>query len=166
MSTCQYVNHMTRINTVELPFLPPFRGDAGKFTEDEFREIILFGLPNSWKKEMDKFDFDTFGKSVVELVEFCERMEVSDKTGRFGGKENLNEVSKKKVKFDKNKTKSHSSNGKQWCDYHETDTHSTKDCDVLKKLKASKFGTSGSSNPAKKQWKSKSEYSRTRLRRS
>jgi hypothetical protein len=165
MSTRQYVNHMTRINTAELPFLPPFRGDTGKFTDDEFREIILFGLPNSWKKEMDKFDFDPFGKSVVELVEFCERMEASDETGRHGGKENSNEVSKEKVKFDKNKTKSHSSNSKKWCDYHETDTHSTEDCDVLKKLKASKSGMSGSSNPAKKQWKSKSEYDKDKAKK-
>jgi hypothetical protein len=81
MSTLQYVNHMTRINTKELPNLPPFRGAAGKFTDDEFKEIILFGLPNSWKKEMDKFDFDPFLKSITELVEFCERMEASDKTG-------------------------------------------------------------------------------------
>jgi hypothetical protein len=167
MSTRQYVNHMTRINTVELPFLPPFRGDAGKFTDDKFREIILFGLPNGWKKEMDKFDFDPFGKSVVELVEFCECMEVSaDETGHYGGKENSNEVPRKRSSLTR-PTKSHSSNGKKWCDYHETDTHSTKDCDVLKKLKASKSGTSGSSNPAKKQWKSKSEYAKDkRLRRS
>ena len=166
MNTRQYVNHMTRINTKELPNLPPFRGQAGKFTDDEFKEIILFGLPNSWKKEMDKFDFDPFLKSITELVEFCERMEASDETGRNEkGKENSNEVSKKKVKFDKNKTKSHSSNGKKWCDYHETDTHSTKDCDVLKKLKASKSGTSGSSNPAKKQWKSKSEYAKDKAKK-
>jgi hypothetical protein len=160
------MNHMTRINTKELPNLPPFRGAAARFTDDEFKEIILFGLPNSWKKEMDNFNFDPFLKSITELVEFCECMEASDETGRNEkGKENSIEVSKKKVKFDKNKTKSHSSNGKKWCDYHETDTHSTKDCDVLKTLKVSKSGTSGSSNPAKKQWKSNSEYAKDKAKK-
>jgi hypothetical protein len=71
MSMCQYVNHMTHINMMELPFLPPFRGEAGRFTDNEFKEIILFGIRNSWKKEMDKFDFDPFLKTVIELVEFC-----------------------------------------------------------------------------------------------
>jgi phenylalanyl-tRNA synthetase alpha subunit len=35
----------------------------------------------------------------------------------------------------------------------------------LKKLKASKSGTSGSSNPAKKQWKSKSEYAKDKAKK-
>jgi hypothetical protein len=145
---------------MELPFLPPFRGDMARFTEDEFKEIILFGIPNSWQKEMDKFDFDPFMKTVTELVEFCERMEACDETGRFKDSNTGHKATKKKSKsgkFDKNRT---SGNGKKWCDYHETDTHSTKDCDVLKKLKESKSGMSGNSNPAKKQWKSKSKYAK------
>jgi hypothetical protein len=48
------------------------------------------------------------------------------------------------------------SSGK-WCDYHETDTHSTNECDVLKKLKVSKGGI-----PAKKLWKNKSNYAKDR----
>jgi hypothetical protein len=34
---------------MELPLLPPFRGEAGRCTEDENNEIILFGIPNSWR---------------------------------------------------------------------------------------------------------------------
>jgi hypothetical protein len=76
-----------------LPYLPPFRGDVARFTDEEFKEIILFDILNSWKKEMDKFNFDPFMKTILDLVEFCERMEASDKTGH--NKENSNKVSKK-----------------------------------------------------------------------
>ena len=64
-----------------MPLLPPFRGVDASFNPEEFKEIILFGIPNRWKKDMDKFDFDPFSKTVMELVEFCERMEASDDTG-------------------------------------------------------------------------------------
>jgi hypothetical protein len=94
MSMCQYVNHMTHINMMELPFLPPFRGDSGSFTEDNFKEIILFHILNTSKKEMDKFDFDPFLKKVIELVEFCECIEASDKTGCSKDMGNFHEVSK------------------------------------------------------------------------
>jgi hypothetical protein len=113
MSKHQYVNHMPHINMMELPFLPPFRGEAGRFTEDKLTETILFDILNSWKKEMDKFSFDPFLKTVIELIEFCERMEASDETGCSKDMGNFHEVSKKKSKSDKNNSNG-SSNSKNW----------------------------------------------------
>ena len=165
MNTRQYVNHLTRLNQEELPLLPPFRGDQARFTDDEFKEIILFGIPNSWKKEMDKFDFDPFEKTITQMVEFCERMEAADETGKSQQDKGASDESPKKKKksngkYDKYSHQKKKGDGDKWCDYHESDTHSTKDCEVLKKLKASKSGT-----PAKKQWKSKSEFNKDKAKK-
>ena len=165
MTTRQYVNHLQRINESELPYLPPFRGDDASFKSEEFKEIILFGIPNRWKKEMDKFDFDPFSKTVMELVEFCERMEASDDTGNEEkGNSNGSGSPKKKSKtskarFDKY-THKKKGNSEKWCDYHESDTHTTAECSVLKKLKASK----GDGNSTKK-WKSKSDYAKDKAKK-
>ena len=162
MTTRQYVNHLTRINEQELVWLPPFRGEASSFTIDEFKEIVLYGIPNSWRKEMDKFDFDPYSHTVMQLVEFCERMEASDEqngTDKSKGEKKGNGTSYKKSKpssrFDKY---SHKKEGGKWCEYHETDTHNTKDCQTIKKLKASK-------GPPKKEWKSKSDYAKDKAKK-
>jgi hypothetical protein len=60
MTTRAYVNHLIRINEQEIVHLPPFNGTSQAFSNDELKEIILYGLPNSWRKEMDKFDFNVY----------------------------------------------------------------------------------------------------------
>ena len=52
--------------------------------------------------------------------------------------------------------------GGKWCDYHETTTHNTKDCQTIKKLKASK---SSDGTKEKKQWKSKSDYAKDKAKK-
>ena len=46
-----YYNHIIRINNEEIPALPPFqRGQA--LANDKLLDIILYGTPRSWQKEM------------------------------------------------------------------------------------------------------------------
>ena len=77
MSVQEYFNAFQRINTEEIPFLPPFGGDAQqRLGDDEIIEIIVYGIPNSsWKNEMTKQGFDQIEKGLGPLLEFCERME-------------------------------------------------------------------------------------------
>ena len=107
---------------------------------------------------MDKFDFDPFAQNVTAMVKFCERMEAADETGKHQ-KDSSDMTPKKKPKSYNKYDKKKGSGGK-WCDFHETDTHNTKDCETLKKMKASKSGT-----PAKKQWKSKSDYAKDKAKK-
>jgi hypothetical protein len=154
MNTRQYVNHMTHINQMELPYLLPFRGDAGRFTDNEFKEIILFGIPNSWKKEMDKLDFYPFTKLIREVVEFCERMEASVTR-------QVATIRERKIRTKFPRKRSSSTRTRPRAVTAISGATTTKPIltpiRTLKKLKASKSGTSGNSSPAKKQWKSKSE---------
>ena len=69
-----FVNHLLRINDNELPFLPPF-GHNQALSQDELKEILYYGLPNKWKDDMIKMNFDCFMQPFEEVVDFCERQE-------------------------------------------------------------------------------------------
>jgi hypothetical protein len=161
MKTRQYVNHLFRINFDELKLLPPFGGAAQSLSNEELLEIVLFGIPKSWNKEMDRQDFDPFREaSIAKLVAFCERMESAedftpDHQKKAKGSAPNTKYSSKKSKYNNTNGKSSKGDGK-WCEYHESDTHDTKECTVLRKLKES-----GKKNfdkkPSGKNWKGKSD---------
>jgi hypothetical protein len=48
-----FVNHLHQINLDEIPQLPPFAPDQ-ELSNDELLDIILYGIPKSWVKEMDR----------------------------------------------------------------------------------------------------------------
>jgi hypothetical protein len=74
----QFVNHLHRINYEELPQLPPF-GNNQPLSQDELLDIILYGIPKSWVKEMDRQDFDPFkSTNINQVVDFCERLESAE----------------------------------------------------------------------------------------
>jgi hypothetical protein len=116
-------------------------------SNDELLDIVLFGIPKSWVKEMDRQDFDPFAMEDIQtLVQFCERMESAEDFQDTSNKQGSNSKnSYKKTKFSNNKGKPCKGSGK-WCEYHETDTHDTSECSVLKKMKES----SGRSNSSDK----------------
>jgi hypothetical protein len=144
-----FVNHLHRINFDEIPQLPPFAARQ-ELSHDELLDIVLFGIPKSWVKEMDRQDFNPFAdenKDIQTLVQFCERMEsAEDFHDTSNNKQGSNaKNSYKKTKFSNNKGKPSKGGGK-WCEFHETDTHDTSECSVLKKMKES----SGRSNSSDK----------------
>ena len=151
MKIRQYVNHLRRINFDELPLLPP--ATVGQqLSDDEMIDIVMFGIPKSWTKEMDRQDFDPYRLNVtlIDLVNFCERLEsAEDFTPGQAKKKDSGKnhgSSPKKSKHSKGKPKG---DGK-WCDYHKTDTHDTSECHVLKK----KNNEKGNGN---KTWQKKSD---------
>lgn len=158
MTTRTYVNHLLRINNEEIPNMPPFNGDNQKLAPDEIIDIVCYGIPRSWMKKMDEHDFDPFTANIQQLIAFCERMESSEDFEK-GSNVKQAQPSKKTKKHKSTRNNGGGSSGK-WCHYHETDSHDTKECEVLKKLKASKSSGSGSDSkpPFKnKTWKRKSD---------
>ena len=134
MSIRVFANHITRINNEEMNNLPPFAADQ-YLRQDEIIDIVLNGVPRSWTREMDKLDFDPIEKTLVEVIQFCERMEASEdfEPARNGNKTNDNKKSKS--------GSSHKSSGgsvprkeNQFCLLHGNNpTHATDKCHVLKK---------------------------------
>jgi hypothetical protein len=74
----QFVNHLHQINYKELPQLPPF-GNNQPLLQDELLDIVLYGIPKSWVKEMDRQDFDPFKQTtLMQVVDFCEHLESAE----------------------------------------------------------------------------------------
>jgi hypothetical protein len=113
-------------------------------------DIILFGIPKSWVKEMDKQDFDPFlWEDIQAVIQFCECTESAEDTDHTQKSGLTSQNSHKKTRFSNNKGKPSKGNGK-WCEYHETNTHNTNKCSVLKKMKEDGRNNSSHKKPFNK----------------
>ena len=146
MKVRQYYQHLLRVNNDELIQLPPFRPDQN-MGEDELIDILLFGTPKSWTREMDRQGFDPINKALGEVVDFMERIEQAEdfdgQTIDHSQKNQSSSNGKKKVKT--------SSKGK-YCLLHGPNTHPTDECKVLK-AKANDLKDNNSSSSNKKKGK-------------
>jgi len=78
MDVKSYHMNITRINSEEIPKLPPKFDETQSPAEDEIVDILLHGTPKSWQKEMDHQGFDPLGHAPMEVVTFMERIEASE----------------------------------------------------------------------------------------
>jgi hypothetical protein len=56
---------------------PPFAPDQ-KMGMDELKEIVEFGCPSTWQKEIYRQGFDVSSKTLEQLIDFYERMETTE----------------------------------------------------------------------------------------
>ena len=77
MKVRMYFQHLLRMNMNEIPCLPPF-GEDQTLSDDEIMDIILFGTPKSWQREMDRQGYDPMDHTTAELVDFLEQIESSE----------------------------------------------------------------------------------------
>ena len=77
MKAREYANHLVRINTEEIPFIPPAAANQ-ELSNDELIDILLFGTPKSWQREMDRQGFDPLDNTIQAVVAFMERIEESE----------------------------------------------------------------------------------------
>ena len=143
-----WFQHLIRINSEEIPNLPPFSTNQ-ELSVDELIDIICFGIPKSWIKEMDRQGFDPVSKSANEVITFCEQIETAEEfDGSTSTKKNL-PVKKKKGDKDGNPIKK-----KLHCNYHGYGSHDTASC---RKLQADKNKSNGGGGSyTNKTWSRKS----------
>ena len=103
----KYVGHLLRINDEELPHLPPYN-PMQILSEDEMMDIVMFGIPKSWEKQMNIQNFDPFraGTTMLQVVEFCERLEANEDSPTVT-RNNTSSNGNKKAKFQGNDKKDH-----------------------------------------------------------
>jgi len=130
MDVKQCIMHIYRINTEEIACCPPAFNNTQCLTPDEIIDILLFGTPKSWQRKMDRQGFDPLAKTVTEVVEFIERIKMSED---FNGDRKVAAVTKK----GNNKTKAHykgssGADGSKHCMLHgNNNTHDTSECKAL-----------------------------------
>lgn len=111
----------------ELPKIPPIsRNNA--LSADEIVDILLFAFPASWQKEMNRQGFDPTEHTPMEVVEFCERMELAEE---MDTDKNTKKVSSKTNKNDGRIPKKPKTSGepKFYCKTHGKNySHNTEDC--------------------------------------
>jgi hypothetical protein len=140
MTTREFAARITELNGYLSKF-PPF-GQGQELAQEEINDILEFGVPNSWQKNMVLQGFDPLSHTTSELVAFCERHEFTEGT--------LDNTEDKQVK-PKTSLKSSSNDGKsrakssaeapqksnkrkhteKWCDLHQTHGHDTQECKVV-----------------------------------
>ena len=163
MTVRQYYQHLRRINEEEIPLIPP--GNGIPLTEDEILDILLASTPKAWEKEMDRQRFDPLEKTMTDVIEFMEGVEMSEDF-------NNNPIPKKK---DKGKSTSGNSSliakSQKHCMLHVNCGHDTANCSKLqaeaKRLKSNnnnnysgKSHGSGKGKCSNKTWSRKADESK------
>ena len=137
MTTRQFYNHFTRINTEELPALPPAFNVTQSLGSDESVDIMMFAVPKKWHGEMERQGFDPFASTPEEIVAFCERLEAAESVEGSRSSHNSNQNSEKKSgkkKSSRKKARDDDDNSsKLYCLVHGECGHSSNDCSVLQK---------------------------------
>jgi len=155
-----YLMHIIRINSQEIPWLPPHFNDAQMLSEDELIDILLFGTPKSWQREMDRQGFDPLASTPAEVVAFMEHIEMSED---FDGNKKVAKVAPGKGKKKSGFAKGNSdANGSKCCMlYGNNNTHNTSECKTLmaqaKKLKGNNANQKGKGGNKSSKNKSKGE---------
>jgi len=158
MGVKQYTMHIYRINTEEIARCPPAFDHTQCLTPGEIINILLFGTPNSWQREMDCQGFDPLASTITQVVEFMERIKMSE---GFDGDKKVAAVTKKGNNKNKSNKGNSGADGSKHCMLHgNNNTHDTLECKTLmaqaKKLK----GNNGANQKGKggnKSWKNKAK---------
>jgi len=159
MGVREHLMHISRINTQEIPRLPPHFNATQSLSDDEIVDILLFGTPKSWQREMDRQGVDPLSSTPHDVVAFMERIEMLED---FDGDRKTTKVVPSKGKKKSGYTKGNSdADGSKYCMLHgNNNTHDTLECKTLmaqaKKLK----GNNGANKKGKggnKSWKNKAK---------
>ena len=119
---------------------PPFN--------NELLDVILFGTPKSWQKEMEQQGCDPMGQPLHEVVDFLENIKASEDF-------EVTKETKKKNTF--GKSKGSSSSGELHFMLHGKGNHAVEDCVKLKaESKRFKSNSSGKKSSGGKSSKDKS----------
>jgi hypothetical protein len=173
--------HVARVREINSYFpLYPMMDDAKKKPEglddDELLDLLEYGCPNSWQKEMVKQGFDTTNATIPTFCEFCERIEKCESIDPHNHSNNNNnnnspdkaQKGRKNKYNNKRKDKDSSEDGSQtrkkqknsfWCMQHgDNSTHNTNKCEYIKSQLKRLKGTYEAQHPSKrKEFKQKQE---------
>jgi len=138
MGVREHLMHILRINLQEIPRLPPHFNGTQMLSDEEIIDILLFGAPKSWQREMDCQGLDPLASTPHDVATFMERIEMSED---FDSDKKTTKVApgkgKKKSGYNKGNL---DADGSKHCVLHvNNNTHDTSECKTLM-AQAKKFG--------------------------
>ena len=68
-----YYQLLLHINVQEIRRLPPFNVNM-RFSDDELLDIILYGIPKLWHREIDRQVIEAITTPLAEVVQFFEQI--------------------------------------------------------------------------------------------
>ena len=78
IKTREFVARVNEMNNFLREFPLPNGEAATALPKDEILDLLEFGVPNSWQKQFLMPQFDPQAHTVMEFVEFCERIEATE----------------------------------------------------------------------------------------
>jgi len=129
-------------------------------SDDEIVNILLFGAPKSWQREMDHQGLDPLASAPHDAVAFMERIEMSED---FNSDKKTTKVAPGKGKKKSGHAKGNSdANGSKHCALHgNNNTHDASECKTLmaqaKKLKGNNGANQKGKGGGNKSWKNKAK---------
>jgi hypothetical protein len=172
--------HVARVREINSYFpLYPVMDDSGSvpksLDDDELLDLLEYGSPNSWQKEMVKQGFDVTNATIQTFCEFCERQEICEATNPHNPSKTKNDNNhpdkfqkgkngkksfkrKDQASDDGFKTRKKSKNSFYCLQHGENSTHNTNKCDYIKSQLTRLNGTFQAQHPSKrKEFKQKQE---------
>jgi hypothetical protein len=68
---------------------PPSFSKTQKISDEDFVEVIEYGIPHSWRTKMAEQGFVPVNHTLTEIIEFCNKMEYAkEMTGRNNSQNN------------------------------------------------------------------------------
>ncbi len=160
-----FFQYLVCINTEELEQLPPFNPNQ-ILGGDEILDILLYAVPKSWVREMDRQGKDPYALPMADVVTFFEQIEHAEKDGGYKMVTKNSSTNNTNNNGNGNQKKSGNKNnggGQKYCALHGKGNHTTDECHhvktQVKKMKSSNDNNSGgngySSGSKNKSWSKK-----------
>ena len=76
MPVRDYIAHVIEINDYLTEFPPTVvGGDSTKLSDDKLLDLLEFGIPIKWQRQMQVHNFEPTAGTLREFQDFCERLE-------------------------------------------------------------------------------------------
>ena len=158
MTIREFYTHLMRINSDELPNLPPGFNANQSLASDEIVDIVLYAIPNSWKKELDRQGKDPDELGETDLVRLLEQYEAAE---QYDTKKSETKKTSSPAKK-KTRTSPSTEDKKHFCKYHGWNTtHTSEECKVLKSQGEDAKKKGGYKN---KTWSRSKDYNKQELK--
>ena len=175
MPVREYIARVIEINNYLEEFPPvTIGGNATKLPDDELLDLLEFGIPIKWQRQMQVQNFEPTAGTLREFQDFCERLEIAlDDNGADPKPKQTAEKEKGNKKRRRNNRNDEDS--KHYCMLHgHNPTHTTEQCRTLKKeaekhKKGSENGEKGRKkrnyNPSKEEIHALAAYAKQAMKK-